>query len=112
MHICFLGNTKSVVQLLADFLSRRSHHSSFLDAVQGQLEGIKKVQLKCCKAMPYKRGKLGGWISESYVAMAKVIKWFYSDLADIAVMMNLKNWQSQWTNGSSLTMKAGCKCEA
>ena len=33
--------------------------------------------------MPYKTGKLGGWISENYVAAAPLMRWFYSNIDDI-----------------------------
>ena len=33
--------------------------------------------------MPYKTGKLGGWISENYVAAARLMQWFYSNIEDI-----------------------------
>ena len=84
MHLCFLGIAKSVVRLIGSFLNRRSRLQSFLLAVQGRLEQINRPQLQWCKAIPCKKGKLGGWVSENYVAIGKVVKWFCSDLVDIA----------------------------
>ena len=84
MHLCFLGHTKSCVSLVALFLSCRSCLTAFTNTVQGRLEGIEKLHLKWCKVLPYYGGKLGGWISENFVGLGKIIKWFYSDLIDIA----------------------------
>ena len=35
--------------------------------------------------MPYKTGKLGGWVSENYLAHARLITWFYGLIDEVAV---------------------------
>ena len=40
--------------------------------------------MRWCPALAYKKGKLGGWVAAQYVALGKLAKWFYSDLADVA----------------------------
>ncbi len=80
MHLFFLGITQSVVDLTVKFLARKRKHSSFCVEVEGRLEAIESLGLCWCKTLGYKKGGLGGWVSENYVALAKVSKWFYSDI--------------------------------
>jgi hypothetical protein len=35
--------------------------------------------------MPYKTGKLGGWVSENYLAHARLITWFYGSIDEVAI---------------------------
>lgn len=84
MHLCHLGVTKSVTVLITTFLTRLNKYPTFLSAMQGRYEDIERLGLKWNKALAYKKGKRGGWVSENYVAHGKMIKWVYSDLEDIA----------------------------
>jgi hypothetical protein len=84
MHLCFLGIVKSCVALFALHLKLRNRHPSFLKVVQGRLEQIDNSHLNWCKVTPHKKGKLGGWASENCVGFGEVVKWFHSDLPDIA----------------------------
>ena len=83
MHLCHLGFNKSCTVLIALFLTHCSCFPAFLATVQGCLEQIKHLQLKWCKAIPHKKGKLGGWVSENCVALGKICKWFCSNVPDI-----------------------------
>ena len=63
---------------------KRGSQTSFYNYTNGILESIQDLNLSWCKVLPYKKGKMGGWISETYMAMAQLNKWFYSGVNSIA----------------------------
>ena len=81
----------------------RQHKSSiFVKYTRGSLEYIQILGLSWCKCMSYKTGKLGGWVSENYLAHARLITWFYGSIDEVAVnqesiVPNIpqKNWTRQ-----------------
>jgi hypothetical protein len=44
------------------------------------LESIQKLGLSWCKCIAYKSGNLGGWVSENYLSLARVLPWFYGSI--------------------------------
>ena len=73
----------------------------------GILKNIQKLNINWCKAIAYKTGKLGGWVSENYLAMARLNKWFYSGIEiitsdesvrDLGAMLNIP--QDRWLKSS------------
>jgi hypothetical protein len=66
--------------------------------------------------MPYNTGKLGGRVSENYLAHARLITWFYGSIDEVAVDQEFivpnipqKNWTRQqnhaWLSISGLNSK-------
>ena len=80
MHLVFLGVTKTVAMMIQDWAKGRSKGTAFLKFADGVLEGVQCLNLSWCKVLPYSGGKLGGWVSENYLAFARLLKWFYSQL--------------------------------
>jgi hypothetical protein len=46
-------------------------------------ESVSKYKLSWCKFIPYKRGTLGGWVSENFIAADRLMHWFYSGLDEV-----------------------------
>ena len=84
MHLVFLGAMKICVELNQDWLGLRTKGPKFAEFVSGRLESIQSLNLDWCKALSFNGGKLSGWVSENYVAMARLARWFYSPLGDVA----------------------------
>jgi hypothetical protein len=40
------------------------------------------------KCLPYKTGKLGGWVSKNYLAAARLISWFYRPILESIDVIN------------------------
>jgi hypothetical protein len=78
MHLLFLGLEKKMDQAVLLFLKKRGKHIPFLEYANGILEGVQRLNLDWCKAISYGKGKFGGWVSENYLAMTRVSKWFYN----------------------------------
>jgi hypothetical protein len=84
MHLLFLGVVKTTMLRIQQWMSNKRKMSPFVRAMKTQLNSIEKLKLSWMKTLPYKKGKFGGWVSENYVAMSRLLKWFYSSLALIA----------------------------
>jgi hypothetical protein len=86
MHLLFLGVQKTTVLMIQDWATSRGKNVPFVkhQAAERSLAEIQKLGLDWCKALPYNGGKLGGWVSENYLAMARVQCWFYDKLDEVA----------------------------
>ena len=78
MHLLFLGVWSTIVSVGMDWLRMNKMEPSFLQYTDGLLEKIQGLNLSYCKVLPYKKGKLGGWVSENYLGLARVAGWFYA----------------------------------
>jgi hypothetical protein len=80
MHLLFLGVVKTTMKHVQLWLVARGKNTSFLKCVAGLLETIQRYNLGWCKTLPFQKGKHGGWVSENYLAFARIIPWFYLQL--------------------------------
>ena len=80
MHLGFLGITRYLAMMVHRWTAGRGTRASFYRYTAPLLESIADLKLDWCKAQPYTGGKLGGYVSENYVALAKLSKWFYTGL--------------------------------
>ncbi len=69
----FSGVVKTCIQLVHDKMTRQHKSSIFVKYARGSLESIQILGLSWCKCMSFKTGKLGGWVSENYLAHARLI---------------------------------------
>lgn len=84
MHLLFLGIVKTVMQQIQEWMVRRNKGSRFVQYADAVFDNVQRLQLTWCRITPYKNGNFGGWISENYVAAARVMAWFYGSIGDIA----------------------------
>lgn len=84
MHLVFLGAVNGTLLFIHTWLKQHSLYAPFMRGVEQRLAGVKKLNLHWLKAMLYKGDKLGGWVSENYLAFARVCKWFFLALDDVA----------------------------
>ena len=75
---------KTVVQLVSSWTKMRGKSTSFLIYALGIWDTVQVLGLNWCKAIQYSGGSLGGWISENYMVIARLAKWFYAMLDSIA----------------------------
>ena len=102
MHLLCLGIVKTIMQRVDKWLTQQRKGTAFSSRMADTLESIEKLSLVWCKLQPYKAGgKFGGWVSEYYLSMARLIPWFYSTLDQIAphapawvepTHPDIKNW--------------------
>jgi hypothetical protein len=84
MHLIFLGVVKTCIIMVQEWTKRRGKHAAFLRYVSGSLEEIQRLGLDWCRCVTYKTGKLGGWVSENYLGVTRVLHWLYCCIDDIA----------------------------
>ena len=84
MHLICLGVVKSVILRVDKWMTNSSKSAPFVRHMKGMLESIQELGLCWCPILPYKGGKFGGWVSENYLTMSRLLKWFYGVLDDIA----------------------------
>lgn len=100
MHLVFLGVVKTVIQMVQEWAKLRGKYATFVRYLHGTLDSIQQLGLDWCRCVPYKNGKLGGWVSENYLAAARLLPWMYCCLdtlaADITFVTPTKE-QKKWT---------------
>jgi hypothetical protein len=84
MHLLFLGLVKTTMLRIQQWMSNKRKMAPFVRAMKKQFDSLDKLKLSWIKILPYKAGKFGGWISENYLAISRLLKWFYSSLSLIA----------------------------
>ena len=100
MHLLFLGVVRTCMQQMQEWLKLHGKYSSFLSFASGTLDKIQALALPWCHVLPYSQGKLGGWVSENYIGVARVMQWFYSMIETIAedpVFQEPNRPQHHWT---------------
>ena len=80
MHILFLNNVRNSVLLIIAWLKLSKKFTPFLKDSQGKLEQIQSLALSFCKALPFGKGTLGGYVSENHMVFARVGKWFFASI--------------------------------
>ena len=65
---------------MEDWLKSKGKYEIFVKSVSGMLEAVQSLGLQWCKALPYTMGNFGGWVSENYLAFARLLPWFYSSV--------------------------------
>ena len=82
MHQVFLGVTKSIFQdQINVWLRSNRKFTSFVSQVNPKLLAIKSMTLDFCKAESITTtGKFGKYVSENYLAYARLCKWLHGNL--------------------------------
>jgi hypothetical protein len=101
MHLLFLGLQKTMDGKAKTFMKQRGKHTDFLKYSKGLLEGIQSLNVPWCRCISYGQGGFGGWVSENFLAMCRVSKWFYSRMESMSddvqeVMLEIPGRQ-RWT---------------
>jgi hypothetical protein len=65
-------------------MSNKRKHKAFIREIEPYMKSIDDLKLTWMKLLPYKGGRFGGWVSENYLAMSRIMKWFYSILDRLA----------------------------
>ena len=101
MHLVFLGAVDGTIKFIHAWLKLQNKYSSFMRLASTRLNVIRRLNLKWCKAIPYKGNKLGGWVSENYLAFARICKWFFLILDSVGQdeeeFVEPTSNQSRWT---------------
>jgi hypothetical protein len=95
MHLLFLGLMKNYCFLIQEWAAMRNQYSAMRRELEQRTIVVEQLHLGWCKIQPYRGEKLGGWVSENFMAFARIAPWVYSclhSLQDIAPT----RWQAGW----------------
>ena len=84
MHLLFLGITKTVVLMVQEWMLGRSKKAAFIRYANAAMSLPIRLGLDWCKAIPFGGGKMGGYVAENYLAVARLSCWFFSPIHLIA----------------------------
>lgn len=113
MHLLFLGLAKQMLETGTKWLAAFNKTPAFVASMRGVLESVQRLGVPWCKALPYARGTGGAWVSENYVAFAKLIPWMYSILPLLDTGLSPKQVEAAWPpyNLSDPKCWTGAQCE-
>ena len=80
MHLLFLGVVKKTMRTISEWLKARSKFEAFIKVERDILKFIQSLRLSFFKALPFATEKMGGYVSENYLGICRVLKWFYGVL--------------------------------
>ena len=86
MHLLFLGIIKSTLKSLRIWMKRQGKHTEFhsqLAELNRLLKSLESLEWLRCKEYR-SSGKFGGWVSENYMAFARVMQWFFQNVPDLS----------------------------
>ena len=52
--------------------------------MKNTLDSVLHLKLSWLLILPYNGGKLGGWVSENYMAIGRLLKWVFSSIEVVA----------------------------
>ena len=76
MHLLFLGITKSTKKLLYNWITTSRRANKFNVTKKDLFSPVTAMGLEWCKVLDME----SGWVSDNYLAFARLIKWFYHPL--------------------------------
>ena len=101
MHLLMLGVTKAVMLKVGACLREIKQSTQFIKMVKGVLKHIKQLNIEWCKILEYPTtDTTGGWVSENFLAMARLGSWFYHMVNFLPLKEKYKDPEtivSKWT---------------
>jgi len=86
MHLLFLGIVKATTELVNSWLASKGWNLMVISRTNITMDIIRNLNLTWCRTLS-KWSKLGsrklcttGWVSENYLAIARLYVWYYSEL--------------------------------
>jgi hypothetical protein len=61
-----------------EWTKQNNSHNHFLRIARGVLEAVAKLRVSWCVAIPLNGSNFVGWVSENYLALARLARWFFS----------------------------------
>ena len=83
MHL-LSGVIKAQTRGIQQWAACQNKKQTFVRYASSLLDPVQELQLQWCKCPGYTGGKLPGWVSENYMGLVRVSKWFYSGLPSLA----------------------------
>jgi len=83
MQLLFLGVTKTVAKRVMEWTKAHNLMKTFLIVSSCVLDAVGSCNIDWCVALKLTEPNFGGWVSENFLALARLGKWFYSLLTTL-----------------------------
>ena len=83
MHLFFLGLVKTVCQCIDAYLKEHHVYHQFEGKTRKHFSDITRLNIEWCVLINKNNGNFTNWISENYVAIARLSIWMYGQVKDI-----------------------------
>ena len=108
MHLVFLGVVKTTILMIHQYIADCERVQQFINYANNLFDSVSKYKLSWCKSIPYKKGSLGGWVSENFIAACRLMNWFYSGLdvvirEDVIILAPEGKPQHKWTKKENMS---------
>jgi hypothetical protein len=111
MQLIFFGILRTCVQMVHGWMTKRHKSAFFSRYTKNSLECIQKLNMSWCKCIIYESGNFGGWVSENYLSLGRLLPWFMVPLITLQWIPNMKHQLHHKSNGQSKTIIHGCQSE-
>ena len=88
MHLFGLGIIKTTTGKIMDLMKVQGKYASFKRQNSHLLDSLASLNISWMKIMHYTGDKLGGWVSENYMGFARIMAWFYQNVAEAVKFMD------------------------
>ena len=82
MHTIALCMQKNTVMMTLEFAALRNKKTAILLKMNQAFDFILDMKLDWCKVFPVESDKFGGWVSENWCSLGRIMKWMYSVFDD------------------------------
>lgn len=85
MHLLYLGVEKTLLGQVQNWHVAQMKWSTFARSSKTYLDVFQTMTIDWIAVLPYKGGKLGGWVSENFLGFSRIQLWFYQNMEAAAV---------------------------
>ena len=82
MHLIFLGIVKSVLLKCQEWLVAQAKNAAFIRDNAKILDTFLSMSIDWLHLLPYKGKKFGGYVSENFLALGRIMKWFFQNIGE------------------------------
>jgi hypothetical protein len=68
---------------IMEWTKQKNKHNNFLQISSGVLESVAKLHVDWCVSISLNGVYFGGWVSENYLALAQLTRWFFALLPNL-----------------------------
>ncbi len=102
MHLLFLEVTKSIVIHIMDWTTAQGQNAALMTFSSGVLQSVANLGMNWCVALELTGPSFGGWVSENFLALARLSRWFFPMLEGLKLTHHLKNRTAHTPHGTSM----------
>jgi hypothetical protein len=99
MHLVYLGCVDTTMQLTQSWLKATKRNTAFISTCAEYLDPMIHMDIQWINILKYTGAGFGHWVSENYLGFARLMPWFYQNIAAVApdvVVLPPESQQRTW----------------